>query len=60
MPIGVATSVATDGDPQRKLDRRPFGWRDLEHARQVVGLIRNVKPYFSKIALAADERRNAR
>src|SRR5216684_2994196 len=48
------------GHPKRELNRRPFGWRDIEHDRQVVGLTRNLKPYFSKMALADDERRNAR
>ena len=48
------------GDPQRKQDGRPFRWREFEHAAQVVGLTRNEKPYFSKMALAAGERRKAR
>src|SRR6267143_167224 len=44
------------GHPQRELDRRPLRWRDIEHAAQVVGLTRNLKPYLSKMALAAGER----
>ncbi len=50
------------GDPQRQQDGRPFGRRDFEHqvAHQVVGLTRNLKPYFSRMFFAAVERRKAR
>ena len=59
MPSGVATSVAT-------VATRSESWiavhsvGEMSNTRQVVGLTRNLKPYFSKMALAADERRNAR
>ena len=61
MPIGVATSVATTAirnvsviavqavsESSNTCERYDTGW------------IRNVKPYFSKMALAAEERRKAR
>jgi hypothetical protein len=33
---------------------------EISSTLQVVGLTRNLKPYFSKMALAADERTKAR
>jgi hypothetical protein len=59
MPSGVATNVAITAT-------RSDSWiaihsvGEMSNTPQVVGLIRNVKPYFSRMVFAADERRKAR
>ncbi len=54
-----------DGDAERQLDRGPISRRKIEQDEPPdclydVGFISTAKPYFSKIVLAAAERRNAR
>ena len=62
MPNGSATSVATTAMRSDSCDRGPFVGGEVKHAatcaagcapRHDVGLIRNVKPYVSNIALRA-------
>ena len=63
MPNGSATSVDTTRDAQRQLDRGPVLGESSNtrlDAAYDTGLIRKLKPYFSKIALAAGVRRKSR
>jgi hypothetical protein len=62
MPSGVATSVAMAATrSESRIAVHSSGEiADTLMCDYEVGLIRKVKPYFSKIALAAAERRNAR
>ena len=62
MPSGVATSVAMEAtrNESRIAVHSSGEIADTLSWDQEVGLIRKVKPYFSKIAFAAAERRNAR
>ena len=54
MPNGSATTVATSRDPQRQRDGGPFLGGKFEHASATTpAWIKKLKPYFSKIALAA-------
>ena len=59
MPNGVATNVArmaTRSDS--RIAVHSVG--EISNTAQVVGLTRNLNPYFSRMVLAADERRKAR
>ena len=60
MPSGVAISVATTATRSESRIAVHSVGEMSNTCVQVVGLIRNVKPYFSKMVLAADERRKAR
>ena len=60
MPIGVATSVATTAIRIVSVIAVQAVSEKLEHVAYDTGRIRKVKPYFSNMALASDERRNAR
>ncbi len=60
MPNGVATSVATTATRSESRIAVHSAGEISNTCVQVVGLTRNLKPYFSKMVLAADERRKAR
>jgi hypothetical protein len=59
IPSGVATNVATEATrSESSIAVHSVG--EILNTFQVVGLIRNLKPYFSKMVLAVEVRRNAR